>query len=354
MGIKNLNKFLRDKCPSAFISIHLSSWAYKKVAIDISLYLHKFKAVCGDGWLTAFINLIISLRRNEIHCVFIFDGPAPPEKDLERTRRKDERNEREQSITILEDALQEYHMTGVVDQILITLWTKRREDIPPRFLGEIKKDKIDMKWVQDKIKQKRAQIIDISPNDLIAVKNLFDIMEVPYNTATAEAEKLCAKLCRYKLVDAVLSEDTDLIAYQTPCFLTKIDTRSDTCIMINYSTVLDQLKLTPEQMIDFCIMCGTDYNNNIFKVGPMKAYKYINDYGSIEGVKDNTKLDITILNHVRGRELFTVWDVDNINYIPYCGRPNLEKLKIFVQQYNVNIKLDNIEKIFETEIIIEE
>ena len=64
MGIKNLNKFLRDKCPDIFINTHLSVYAYKKVAIDISLYLHKFKAICGENWLSAFINLVGSLRRN--------------------------------------------------------------------------------------------------------------------------------------------------------------------------------------------------------------------------------------------------------------------------------------------------
>ncbi len=354
MGIKNLNKFMRDKCPSVFVPIHLSEWAYKQVAIDISLYLHKFKAVCGDGWLTAFINLIVSLRRNEIHCVFIFDGPAPPEKDLERARRREERDEREQGVMVLEDALQEYHMTGAVDPILLSLWTKRHQEVLPRLLGTSKPDKIDMRWVEDKINQKRAQIIDISPEDLVAVKNLFDIMNVPYNTATGEAEKLCAKLCREGLVDAVLSEDTDLIAYQAPCFLSKIDTKADTCIKVEYSNVLDQLELTPPQMVDLCIMCGTDYNDNIFKVGPIKAYKYIQDHGSIEGIKENTELDITILNHVKGRELFTVWDKDNITNIPYCGRPNLEALTAFVQHHRVNIRVDSLKDVFETEIIIEE
>ena len=71
MGIHNLNKFLRTKCPQVFKDIHISEFAYKKVAIDITLFLCKFKAVCGEKWVSAFINLVSSLRRNEIHCVFI-------------------------------------------------------------------------------------------------------------------------------------------------------------------------------------------------------------------------------------------------------------------------------------------
>ena len=80
MGIKNLNKFLKNKCPEIFSTIHLSNFAYKKIVIDVSLYLHKYKAVCGENWLSAFVNLIISLRRNNIHICFIFDGQAIPEK----------------------------------------------------------------------------------------------------------------------------------------------------------------------------------------------------------------------------------------------------------------------------------
>ena len=84
MGIKSLNKFLRKNCINIFEEIHISEYAYKKVAIDISLYLYKFKRSCGDTWLSVFLNLICCLRKNEIHCVFIYDNGAPPEKDLEK------------------------------------------------------------------------------------------------------------------------------------------------------------------------------------------------------------------------------------------------------------------------------
>ena len=49
MGIKNLNKFLRDKSNTLFVPIHLSEYAYKKVAIDISLYLNikQFAVIIG-------------------------------------------------------------------------------------------------------------------------------------------------------------------------------------------------------------------------------------------------------------------------------------------------------------------
>ena len=86
MGIKNLNVFLRKNCPKVFEEIHISEYAYKKVAIDTSLFLCKYKAIYGEKWLVAFINLVSILRKNEIHCVFIYDNGSPPEKEEEKAR----------------------------------------------------------------------------------------------------------------------------------------------------------------------------------------------------------------------------------------------------------------------------
>ena len=87
MGIKNLHSFLRSKCPEIYETVHLSEFSYRKIAIDISLYMFKYKTIFGNEWLDAFIKLIACLRKNEIHCVFIYDNGAPPEKMSEREER---------------------------------------------------------------------------------------------------------------------------------------------------------------------------------------------------------------------------------------------------------------------------
>jgi 5'-3' exonuclease len=353
MGIKNLNKFLREKTPEIFEPIHLSEYAFKKVAIDISLYLFKFKAVCGDRWLYSFLQLICSLRRNEIHCIFVYDGKAPPEKESEKAKRKSEKEKLQKQVYELETALDEYYKTGVIDPLLRELYKKRKSPQQKRLLG-INKD-IDINWLEYKIKQKRAQIIDISHNDFAYTKELFDILKVPYLTAPMEAEKMCSKLCIDGLVDAVLSEDTDIIAYGTPLFLSKIDTQKDVCIRINHSKVLENLEFTTKnEFLDLCIMCGTDYNDNIYKVGPNKSYQYLKQYNNIENIIDNTSLDTSILNYERVRELFTIFEDYNINNIDYCGTPDFIKLEQFFTEHNININMEKIKENFTREIIFEE
>jgi len=44
-----------------------------------------------------------------------------------------------------------------------------------------------------------------------------------------------------------------------------------------------------EEFIDLCILCGCDYTKNIGGIGPVKAFKFIKDEKTIEGVLDMIK-----------------------------------------------------------------
>lgn len=355
MGIKNLNKFLRNNCPEIYEEIHISEYSFKKVAIDISLYLCKFKTICGDRWLSAFINLIACLRKNEVHCVFIYDTGAPPEKEAERKERAAQRAKLEEKVYKLEEAMEKFHLSGEIGQILIDLYKRRTNKSDPPRLMKRKIDEIDMGFVEGAVTKMRGQILDIKPEDFQKTKELFDILKVPYFNAPLEAETTCADLCKRGLVDAVLSEDTDVMAYAAPVFLSKINTTNGTCTRIKYPDILEQLELKSEEFLDLCIMCGCDYNKNIFRVGPEKAYKYIQKYSSIEGVAANTKLDVSILNHVRGRELFR--DYEKVAYnIKYCGTPDFQKLEEFIFKNNIRCSVEGLKKSFvhQTTIVFEE
>ena len=350
MGIKsNFNQFLKEKCPNVFEEIHISEYSFKRIAIDISLYLHKFKAVCGDRWLSAFINLIACLRRNETHCVFIFDGKAPEEKNEERAKRREDREKMDNNLFILEQSLEEFDKTGIVEKPLQDLYNRRRS--PQRLLGK-SNNAFDIDWVRKKIEQKRNQLYEINPEDYQNAMELFDILNVPYYTAPCEAEKMCSKLCRDGKVCAVLSEDTDVLAYGAPVFLTKIDTSTDTCVRITYKSVLEELELTEPQFLDLCIMCGTDYNPNIPKVGSKTAYKYICQHGGIDEIGSNTNLDTSVLKHLRSRELFSTFPEYNVDNIPYCGCPDFDSLEKFITKHNIHVNFEKLRKDFTQNIIV--
>lgn len=361
MGIKsNFSKFLRENAPNGFTECKLSDFAYKRVAVDLSLFMHKYKAICGDRWLTAFINLVVCLRKNEIHAVFILDGKSPQEKQEERSKRRDSKQTLEKQVAELELALETYKKTGVISSKLRDMYKRRRSPAYSRLTNRKNKDTnnsesdIDMIWIEKKIEQKRSQLYEVALEDFEEAKALFDILDVPYFIAPWEAEKLCSKLCIDNKVDAVLSEDTDVLAYGAPLLLTKIDTGKGTCVAIDHESILSELEIDKSQFLDICIMCGTDYNKNISKIGSKTAYKYILKYGDIDSFAEQTGTNVSILNHVRVREMFSSFEDEKnlIKSVPYCGHPNMEKLVQFVDSKGLNINLEKIKLAFAPSIIV--
>lgn len=339
MGIKNLNNLLRSKCPQIFRKIHLSKYAYKKIAIDVSLFLCKFKALYGDNWLASFINLTASLRKNDIHCVFIFDSGHPPEKINEKEERTIAREKNINRIDALENAIQKFDQSGEYDTILDAVYEKLEIKT---FINNLHNNiHFKMKHIKQKVIKMKSNIFSIEKNDFLLIKELFDILKVSYFDAPLEAETMCADLCKRNLVDAVLTEDTDVLAYGCNVFLTKIDIINFTCVEIVHTEMLQALNLSYDQFLDLCIMCGTDYNKNIPKIGFETSYKYITLYKSIENIQQKLNIDISILKHQDSRRLFKDYEKYAFDTeIPYNGFPDIDSLKSFIISnnflYNIN------------------
>lgn len=356
MGIKSLSKFLRENFPELFEPIHISEYRFQKVAIDTSLYIYHYKALYADedshgkyGWLRAFIKLVSTLRKNDVHCVFIYDTTAPVEKAEERKERKEKREKNEERVYSLLCDIEKYKTDGVVSELLLEFQKKRKLE-QPRLLGSAQKFNITA--VESAVNNMKKSVFTVTTEDFELTKKLFDILKVPYYNAKMEAETMCADLCIQGKVDAVLSEDTDVLAYGAPVFLTKFNTMSGTCFRLNYEKVLETFQMTKDQFVDFCIMCGTDYNDNIFRVGPSKAYKLILEHGNIEKIAEATVLDTSVLNHVRVRELFTCYERCEVKKIPYCDFPDFNKLSILLRTKNIAMDMDSLEKMFTCPTIV--
>ena len=44
MGIRNLNRYLRNNCPESIRCIPISDISHKKIVVDISIYLYKYES----------------------------------------------------------------------------------------------------------------------------------------------------------------------------------------------------------------------------------------------------------------------------------------------------------------------
>lgn len=359
MGIKGLHDIIRKYAENVYTPRHLSEYAYKKIAIDISLYLFKYKATFQDRWLSAFIKLISVFRKYDIHCIFIFDGKAPKEKDEERQMRSENREKLENKSSEIEEDINNFNLTGQTTPLLQKVWEEHGGSTN-RLLGG--KRPFSIRICQEYLEKIKGQIIRITEEDLKMARQLFDILKVPYIKAEGEAETFASYLCVHGLVDAVASEDTDVLVYGTPIFITKINTSDETCVEINHQELIETLDMTSESFMDLCIMCGSDYNSNIRGLGPDKSYKLLIEHKSIEEIENiidpktnEPKYNADCLKYIRVRELFTVPKTLSISSIPHCGKPDLVELRKFLWQNRINYNVDSLVLSFQNrEMVFEE
>jgi 5'-3' exonuclease len=84
-------------------------------------------------------------------------------------------------------------------------------------------------------------------------------------------------------------------------------------------------------------MCGCDYNTNVPKVGPETSFKYLLKYKDIDGIVDALKIDVSLLNHVRVRDLFKKYEKIDLNSVPFVGKPDILKLEDFMVCHNIKV-----------------
>ncbi len=323
MGIKNISDILKQ---GSFHYVPLNKYRYKKIAIDISPYLFKFKIVHQDKWLHSFVNLICALRRNNVHAVFIYDGKAPVEKKAEQESRMHKKKDRRDKAELLRCALQKYEIEGVIDPVLLNLKQVKLLD-----------DCIDKEAVLQLIDKYDKQTVNITREDRNNSKELLTKLGVPYIEAPGEAEKYACELFHSGFVSAVMSEDSDVLVFGAT-MLSKIDMKTDTILEIRHDDLLAQYNLSERSWVDLCIMLGTDFNKNIYGIGPVKALNLIKQHGDIDEIAKQTKIDVSPLNHIRVRQLYVSDVINKSLVIPYCKKPDLRDLN----NYDINLISQNM------------
>ena len=281
-------------------------------------------------------------EKNDIHGVFIFDSKAPPEKIQEQKDRREQRQKLKDKLNKIKSEYDLYKQTKNPSQFLIDMC--KEENKIPRLLNTQSFFKEEL--IEVKINKLELQTISIDKEDFNLVKELFKILGIPYYQATTEAEATGAYLCRKGIVYGVMSEDTDVLAYGSPKFITNVNTHSETCIELDIEELLDKLEINYEQFRDLCIMCGTDYNKNIPKIGPQKSYNLIKHFKSIDEIDEKTVYDTSILNYKRVRELFTFPENYFTKKVIFCKSPNFNEVQKFLFINNCKVHIEYIEKCF--------
>ena len=339
MGIKNLHNLLRKLCPQVYHTVPLTKYAFKKIAIDLSLFMCKYKTSYGVHWLDGFLQMITILRQNDVHFVIVYDSKAPPEKDNERKQRSEARAKSRDRVDKLPEAGDLYRKSHQ-DKDMVNVHELEGGDeglysFVQKFMeGKGESDMVPSR-IENELLRMQQSLLSIKAEDFELTKELFEICGIPIHIAAGEAEASCSALNCQGFVSAVLTDDTDVLAYSAPIMLCKVDFQTHTCIELDYQEILGELKLTSSEFLDLCILCGTDYNTNLPKVGCDKSYKYVLQYRQLEQMEEGMPhYNYDILNYRRVRELFLNPLEFKPDCVPFCNFPNASRFAEFCFHHN--------------------
>lgn len=230
MGIRYLNRFLKENASSSIKLCNLAELSGKKIAIDISIYMYRF---ASDNNLIENIYLMLATFRHfNIIPIFVFDGKPPPEKRELLQKRKEDKQEAEE----------EYN------KLKITLELNRDMDDA---------DKQEIIYNMDVLKKK---FVSIGKNVIENVKDLIRCYGATYYDAPSEADELCAMLTIKEKVWACLSEDMDMFVYGCPRVIRYLSLLNHTAVVYDVKGILVNLGITQQELREICILSGTDYN----------------------------------------------------------------------------------------------
>ena len=300
MGIKGLTHLIKRTSPDSIQHVGLYTMKDKRVAIDTSIFLYKnlINIRSKGDYLRNKDGKVIShiqglyYKTNQylsfgITPIYIFDGKPPIEKSDCIKERVKKANECKEKMELCTDI-------------------KEKQNLEKGTI-RVKKEYID---------------------DL---KQLFDLMGVSYIHADGEAEAYASELCRLGFVDAVVTEDMDTLAYGCPVLIRncidKSIKRSEVITTFNFDKILEDFKMTHDEFIDMCILCGCDYCPTIPKVGSVRALKNIQSHKTIETYLEKEKIianEDFLKKYPLSRGLFKIFE----------GKIDLNDLPIHSSKYD--------------------
>lgn len=273
MGISNFYQIIKSECPEQLISYHFSEISGFRIAVDISVFLYKYVRSAGEpSWMNIFLLLLCILKKHGIKAVCVFDGPnPPPEKRKEQEAR---RGDGQRQISRLKECIRlrnllqdiyydpDINLPDTIKDECKILICPRKGKTPDMTNYEDSADIVSsLNRVIERLEKQTLPITDKHKNQAISIVKM---MGLACYEADGEAETICAHLAIKGEVDAVLTEDTDVLAYGCPLMFAFKDFSigEERVYGLHHKSICDALEMNKEEFQDLCILLRCDYNRH--------------------------------------------------------------------------------------------
>lgn len=315
MGIKCMNRYLMQNCKKGSIEKKpLSFLSGKKIAIDTSIYLYKYRS--QEALHENFYSMISLFHKYNIIPVFVFDGKPPAEKlDTLRERRE-----------LKYEAEDKYNKLYASLEFIDENDNELRENIL---------------YEMDKLKR---QFVKISNKDVKSVKEIMTNFGVTFYDADGEADKVCAYLTTNQCY-ACVSDDMDMFVYGCKYVVRHMSLINQTILLYKTEEILKELDLSFPMFKQISVLSGTDYNiydNDVSLIETLKWYREFkksdkNNDDFYDWLNKNTKY---INNYQSLLLIHNMYNFDNIN------KEELDNLNIHLNKNYNKLELENVMKVY--------
>jgi len=158
---------------------------------------------------------------------------------------------------------------------------------------------------------KAQQTSRMTPEIKASSRSLLEYLGMPMIDAPSDGEAQAAYMCSKGDVWASASQDFDSILFGAPTLVRNMtitgrrkipgrDQYKDVKIeLIDCAGFLKEIDVTREQLVDACILMGTDFNKGINGIGPKKGLKLIKTHGNLEGAMKHIGEEIDNYEEIR-------------------------------------------------------
>lgn len=357
MGIKDFYKTIEQECGEEVLKItSFEDLRGKVVAVDISVFLYKFIRSAGtERWADTFLMLLLLLKKYSIKAVCIFDGPNPPiEKQEEQIKRRESNRklvEKMEKAKALLEKINPYLPNLPIPSRLVDECREINARARQQDACDYRDNKNIAYFLKLTIERLNKQTVPITEEFKEDAKEIIDALGIAYMEAPGEAEGLCSELAVHHRVDAVLTEDTDVMAYGIPEMWGRVDLRAETVTVLNSKEIHEKIGMNYRQFRDMCIMLQCDYNDRLYGIGYKKIPDLIREHVTIEDVIDNLvettkfnpKRNYESLKQKRCREIFSIPKQLTSKYtIPYNRPPCERRIRNFLEERTTNYTYEKI------------
>lgn len=226
--------------------------------------------------------------------------------------------------------------------------------------------------LQEKLKKQKRDSDEVSTSMILDVQDLLSRFGIPFITAPMEAEAQCAELFGLKLVDGIVTDDSDCFLFGGSIIYKNMFNEKNFVECYQLEDIAMDMGLTRKQMIDLALMLGSDYTSGLKGVGKVTAVEILSEFGDLvtfrnwwleyQGGKidksNDNKMRRKIRKQMSKADLFLGRDfpdpavinaylhpeVDHDKTKFQWGYPNLDKLRTFLM-FNVGWTQDKIDQI---------